>query len=326
MGLPEPALGSELWGLLLRLLAAALVVALTTSAVIWARTRRAPTRDGDDLVGEEPPARRFLRVSFALLWVTDGLLQAQPRMPAGFMGVVSEETSGAGWLTDVLGPLARAWTRHPVVADAATVCPQVGLGLLLLVAQRGPLARVAAWAVMGWSLVVWVLGEGLGGLLHAGATWESGAPGAVVVYGIAAGLLLLPWREWTSGRAPLLARRAAAVLLGIGAVLQALPFEDAWTASRAGAPFAAGAARTQPVVLAWPFEPLTGVATRHPGWSTGSSSPWWPPLPRPCGGRDGESSSSRRWSCAARPGGWRRTSACSAGWPPIPARLCLWAC
>ena len=149
------------------------------------------------------------------------------------------------------------------------MCVQVGLGLLLLVARRGPLARVAAGAAMGWSLVVWVLGEGLGGLLHAGATWASGAPGAVVVYGIAAALLLLPWPEWSSGRAPLLARRAAAGFLGIAAVLQALPAEGAWTAAGASAPFAAGAAQTQPVVFAWPFETLAGLASRHPGLVNG---------------------------------------------------------
>ena len=284
MGVPPAALGPELWRLLLRLVAAALVVALATSALVWARSRRASPRDGGDPVEAEPRGRRFLRVSFALLWIADGLLQAQPRMPAGFMGMVRGEASGAGWLTDVLDILARAWTRHPVVADAATVCVQIGLGVLLLVAPRGRLARTAAWAVMGWSLVVWVLGEGLGGLLHAGATWESGAPGAVVVYGIAAALLLLPWREWHSGRAPLLARRAAAGFLGIAAVLQALPSEGGWTAAGASAPFAAGAAQTQPVVIAWPFETLAQMASRHPVLvngltvalvATAAAALWW---------------------------------------------------
>jgi len=269
VGVPGAALGPQLWGLLLRVLAAALILALTIAAIVWGRVRRAPPRGGEEPVRAEPRARRFLRLSFALLWIADGLLQAQPRMPAGFLGTVREETSGAAWLADVLDPLARAWTRHPVVADAAAVCVQVGLGLLLLVARRGPLARAVAWAVMGWSLVVWGLGEGLGGLLHPGATWASGAPGAVVVYGIAAALLLLPWQGWTSGRAPLLARRAAAGFLGIAAVLQALPSEGAWTAAGASAPFAAGAAQTQPVVFAWPFETLAGAASRHPGLVNG---------------------------------------------------------
>src|ERR1039458_9537673 len=32
---------------------------------------------------KEPPGRRLLRIGFGLLWLFDGILQAQPGMPAG---------------------------------------------------------------------------------------------------------------------------------------------------------------------------------------------------------------------------------------------------
>ena len=267
MGAPSSAvLGPDLWRLLMVLLVLSLTLALVTAVVIALRGHREPHAPAADEhpTEPEPRGRRFLRISFALLWIADGLLQAQPRMPTGFMAMVQREAAGEGWLTDVIQPLARAWTRHPVVADAATVCVQVGLGLLLLVGRGGRLGRAAAWLAIGWSAVVWVLGEGLGGLLQRGATWNSGAPGAVLVYGIAAGLLLLPWGAWSSGRAAVLARRAAAGFLAVAAVLQALPAEGAWTPSGAATPFAAAADQTQPALVAWPFEPLAGLATRHP--------------------------------------------------------------
>lgn len=265
-------LGPVLWWFLLRCLAWALVAALAVAGVVWARA----SWSGADLtrarriwLGDpgrpEPPARRFLRWSFGLLWIVDGLLQAQPGMPAGFMrSMQAQAAAGPTWFADLIDPLARAWARHPVAADASTVCVQVGLGLLLIIGGCGLLARIAASTALAWSLVVWVLGEMFGGLLQGGATWWSGAPGAVLVYVIAALALVVPWTWWDSGRAQLVVRRAGAVWLMSAALLQALPGEGGWTAAGASGPFAAGAARTQPRLLSWPIEYLAAVASRHP--------------------------------------------------------------
>jgi cytochrome oxidase Cu insertion factor (SCO1/SenC/PrrC family) len=264
-------LGPVLWELLLRCLAGALLAALVVGALAWARSSgngagpRARRLRLDDAESREPAARTFLRWSFGLLWILDGGLQAQPRMPVGFLRMIQfQAAAGPSWLASAIDPLARAWARHPVVADAATVWVQVGLGLLLLIGRRGPLARIAAAAVVAWSLVVWILGEMVGGLLQSGATWWTGAPGAVLVYLLAALALLLPWEAWTSGRAQLLLRRAVAVWLAAAAVLQALPAEGGWTAAGAAEPFASGVAHTQPRVFAWPIEQLATVALRRP--------------------------------------------------------------
>src|SRR5436309_15654281 len=34
----------------------------------------------------EPPGRRLLRIGFGILWIFDGILQAQPAMPLGLPG------------------------------------------------------------------------------------------------------------------------------------------------------------------------------------------------------------------------------------------------
>ena len=58
---------------------------------------------------------------------------------------------------------------------------------------------------MVWAVAVWWLGDGLGKVLNAAASPVSGAPGAVIIYGLLAILL------WPSGRqkgAPFTAVRA----------------------------------------------------------------------------------------------------------------------
>src|ERR1017187_3781379 len=128
----------------------------------------------------EPPARRFLRIGLGLLWLLDGLLQAQPAMPAGFVAhtLTPGISSSPRWLVDVIQPSAQAWADHPVTADAVTVSIELGLGLLLLLGGRGLLARSALWASLAFSAVVWVGGEFFGGMLAPGASWLTGAPGA----------------------------------------------------------------------------------------------------------------------------------------------------
>src|SRR5664279_5239352 len=167
----------------------------------------AGSRTADEI---EPPARRFLRVGFGLLWLVDGLLQAQPAMPAGFVAhtLTPGISSSPSWLADLVQPLAQAWAHHPVTADAVTVSIELGLGLLLLLGGQGLLARSALWASLAFSAVVWVGGELFGGLLVPGASWLTGAPGAIVVYALAAGLLLVRWDRWSNGGVGRLARRA----------------------------------------------------------------------------------------------------------------------
>jgi hypothetical protein len=84
------------------------------------------------------------------------------------------------------------WSYHPMQAGAAAVWIQVGIGIWMLAAPRGPWSRLAGLAGVGWGLVVWVFGESFGGIFAPGLTWLFGAPGA--------GLLIL--RGGRADRAP----------------------------------------------------------------------------------------------------------------------------
>jgi cytochrome oxidase Cu insertion factor (SCO1/SenC/PrrC family) len=259
---------------------------LTGVAVWWRQRRRASkeralqddaSQDGEAqgptlLTGSppdheiEPPARRFLRIGLGLLWLLDGLLQAQPAMPAGFVAhtLTPGISSSPRWLVDVIQPSAQAWADHPVTADAVTVSIELGLGLLLLLGGRGLLARSALWASLAFSAVVWVGGEFFGGMLAPGASWLTGAPGAILVYVLAAALLLVRWDRWNSGEAGKLARRAGGMWILAAATLQALPWEGNWSGRGLSAAFGISAHNNQPAVFLRPITVASQLALSHP--------------------------------------------------------------
>ena len=81
---------------------------------------------------------------------------------------------------------ARIIGQHPVGINAAFATGQLLLGLGI--AWR-PTVKAALAASVAWSLAVWWLGEGLGGVLNGGASPVNGAPGAVILYALLAVLL-----------------------------------------------------------------------------------------------------------------------------------------
>jgi cytochrome oxidase Cu insertion factor (SCO1/SenC/PrrC family) len=186
----------------------------------------------------EPAARRVLRVGFGLLWIFDGLLQAQPAMPAGLPGqVIAPAAAGApGWVLHLVNWAGTTWSYHPIQAGAAAVWIQVGIGAWLVAAGGGRGARLAGLASAGWAAVVWVFGEAFGGIFAPGLSVLYGAPGSALLY-LAAGLLVaLPGRYWTT------ARTGRRILDGLGgffiamAVVQAWPGRGLWSGTAAGRP------------------------------------------------------------------------------------------
>jgi len=224
---------------------AALLIFLLVSAV-WAgaRGRLAPvpgagkaTRRAAVWVAE-PTGRRLLRIGFGLLWIFDGLLQAQPAMAAGLPSQVIEPTAASSprWVQHVVDWGSATWSYHPIQAGAAAVWIQVGIGIWLMTASEGPWSRLAGLASAGWGLVVWVFGESFGGIFAPGLTWLFGAPGAVLFYCAAGVLVALPERYW---RSPRLGRGVLAlmgVFLAGMAVLQAWPGRGFWQGTEHGRP------------------------------------------------------------------------------------------
>jgi hypothetical protein len=72
-------------------------------------------------------ARRLLRVGFGILWVFDGILQAQPQMPGGLPQEVIKPAAATSpaWVQHLVNGGGSIWTYHPIQAGAATVWIQV---------------------------------------------------------------------------------------------------------------------------------------------------------------------------------------------------------
>ncbi|HUZ54928.1 MAG TPA: SCO family protein [Streptosporangiaceae bacterium] len=270
------------------------LLALATLAIIWAclrewrpgligyggqgRSGRTGTGQAGETGGQgeagRPPeaaARRLLRLSFGLLWIFDGILQAQPAMAAGLPGkvIAPAAATSPGWVRELVNWAGTAWSYHPVQASAAAVWIQVGIGIWMLAASRGPWSRLAGAAGVAWGLVVWVFGEAFGGVLAPGLTVLFGAPGAALFYCLAGVLVALPDQSW---RSPALGRRLLAVIgtffLAM-ALLQAWPGRGFWPGTAHGQPgtltgMAANMAGTpQPSGLSGPVRDFASVTASH---------------------------------------------------------------
>jgi cytochrome oxidase Cu insertion factor (SCO1/SenC/PrrC family) len=208
-----------------------------------ARTASGATSAGAPaLAVAEPSWRQLLRVGFGLLWVFDGILQAQPKMAIGLPSQVIEPTAASSphWVQQMVNWAGTSWSYHPMQAGAAAVWIQVGIGVWMLASPRGPLSRLAGLASAGWGLVVWVFGESFGGIFAPGLTWLFGAPGAVLIYMVAGGLVALPERTW---HARWLGHR---ILAGTGLFLIGMAVLQAWP----GRGFWQGTSHHQPGTLA----------------------------------------------------------------------------
>ena len=214
------------------------------------------------------PARVFLRRAIGTIWIVDGLLQAQPAMPGGFVqNVISPIAQGQpGWLANLLHWESYFWQAHPLDLAVSTVLMQVGIGVMILAGGDSILGKVGLWLSVAWGLFVWVGGEAMGGMLISGATEMMGAPGAALVYVAAAGLLLGPLRLWAGGTVGPLIRRGVGAILLLGAIPQAIPWEGFWHARGLSAMFLAMAKVPQPGFLSAPVFWIAHLAETHPVW------------------------------------------------------------
>ena len=278
----------------------------------------------------EPLARHILRIAFGLIWVFDGLLQAQTGMVLGMPNTVLRPaaTGSPGWVVHLVNWGATIWTDHPVPAAASAVWIQLGVGFLLLVAPRGWWSRSAGMVSVGWALVVWAFGEAFGSIFAPGLTWAFGAPGAVVFYAVAGVLVALPERLVAGPRLGRLVTAGMGVFFLGMAVLQAWPGRGFWQGHigktpgpltamvssmaqtpTAGVPVGLGVVlrrlRRGPRLGGEPV--LGGGPGRHRGGPVHRADPVSSSSPPP-----------PAWCCAWPTGCWSRTWGSSAGWAPIP--------
>ncbi|MCL4423617.1 MAG: hypothetical protein M1115_10750 [Actinobacteria bacterium] len=137
--------------------------------------------------------QRLLQVLLGLVWLVDGVLQLQPFMfGRGFVtGVLLPSAQGNPTpVADSITAMAHFLEPHVAAWNALFAVIQLAIGIGLLIRRT---VRPALAVSFAWSLAVWWLGEGLGGLLTGSASPLSGAPGAVSLY-VLIGVLAWPRR------------------------------------------------------------------------------------------------------------------------------------
>lgn len=152
-----------------------------------ARTAAAPSRLRDRAA--RAGTRRRLEMALGALWLVDGVLQLQPYMfsNAFFSNMLGMANMGLpGPVPAVLFRITSMLTAQPVLWNALFASLQLAIGAGLLWGRTAFLARPVSIA---WALAVWVAGEGFGGLFMPGVSALNGAPGAALLYALAAFIL-----------------------------------------------------------------------------------------------------------------------------------------
>jgi hypothetical protein len=215
-------------------------------------TRTAPP-EAASIARPAVDGRRALQLGLAAVWLLDGVLQYQSVM---FTKAFGQLLAGAASGNPAVIATPITWDAHlvehyPVLLNAVFATTQLLLGLGI--AWR-PTVRVALGASIAWSLAVWWLGEGIGGVLATPDSAVAGGPGAVILYAVAAVLLWPRERRPGAFAAPFIAARAVGapvaralwlVLWGGMAALQLLPVNRAPQATH---------------------DDITAMAAGQPGW------------------------------------------------------------
>lgn len=183
----------------------------------------------------EVRSRSYLRLAFGALWLFDGILQFQVAMPLGMAnGVVAPATDGTpNWLHHLMLDGITIWNSHPLTLASGTAWIQIGIGLLLLV-SNGVAGRVGAAISVGWASMIWVLGNGAGGVFQSSSSILFGWPGATLFYVVAGVWLMLTPTNFPQ-RFSRVTLRLVAVILGVAVILQLLPSRGFWRGGDANA-------------------------------------------------------------------------------------------
>jgi hypothetical protein len=126
--------------------------------------------------------RRDIQIALGVLWLLDGVLQAQPFMFTRGFATQLIAPVGQGQPGVVAGPVhlgSVIVAANPVASNLLFAAIQLLIGVGLLVPRT---ARFALAASIGWALGVWYLGEGLSGLASGHASLLTGAPGSALLY------------------------------------------------------------------------------------------------------------------------------------------------
>lgn len=205
--------------------------------------------------------------ALAALWSLDALLKLQPHMftPALFVNVLGPVAvdDQPPWFASMLDAVDRVWVRHMALADLAVFAVEASIALLLWWGPARRPGRIGLWLLLAWLAVVWVFGEGMGGLVSGDASILSEAPGTTVFYAATAVALLAPLQAWQGGRVAQGLRWGLGLFWLMGAALQLNG--SFWTAAGLGGIFGNVTMNgLEPVFVLRLLDLVLGLVMAHP--------------------------------------------------------------
>lgn len=165
--------------------------------------------------------QRLVTILLGLLWLIDGILQFQPEMftKAFVTNILAPNLQGQPFfITNIIQFGIHLFSMNYLFTNLGSAVVQVLIGLALILPVSKRYQRIALYISIAWSLVVWILGEGLGNILTGMASFYTGVPGSVTLYLILAVFLLYP-KRFSLTNLP----KAAGILFLFGAFLNVLP-------------------------------------------------------------------------------------------------------
>ncbi len=210
--------------------------------------------------------RTILWYGLAVLWLIDGLLQAQPSMSSSmFVDMILAPVlhGQPSFYLRLMGQGIQLWTDHQLVSAVLAVIIQVVIAFLLFVGKDRRKGRVGLWVSIVWGVLIWVFGEGLGGLLTGSPSLITGSPGSVTLYIFSAVLLLLPLEWWTFAKIDRMEKVLSLFWL-LAVFWQVFPSSGFWTVSGLATLFSNSVSTPQPRFLAVPIQAVATIVELHP--------------------------------------------------------------
>ena len=178
----------------------------------------------------EQRSRSFLRMALGVMWILDAILQVQPEMNNLFAQYDLIPMLSMGFpVTQVILLSVNVWNSNPPLMDLAAALIQLYIGVLYLVTKRGLAFNINEAAAIAWCFVIWIFGEGFGGVFTAGSSILTGLPGSVLFYLLGAVVLFFTANENNKMRAEKTIRYSTVLALVVSLGFQAYPANGFWS-------------------------------------------------------------------------------------------------
>lgn len=195
-----------------------------------------------------------LQFSLGGLWLADGILQLQPQMPYEFLSLILFPViSGIQnpSLSSFLMIGYNTWMIHPYQFNAISGALQIFIGVSFILIRSERALKIVSIISFLWGIIIWIFGEGFGGIFAGNPSYLTGYPGSALIYS----LMSIPFFINSLNNEKNISKFFNVILvvfLLTSSILQALPGSGFWAYNNlAGIPYNLMFNQGEPIPLAY---------------------------------------------------------------------------